>query len=55
MKAVKFMLQNGDTALHNAARNGHVEVVEILVKYGAAVDIRNEVFTAESGSTCLTV
>ena len=37
------MLQYGETALHKAALKGHVEVVELLVKYGAAVDIRNKV------------
>ena len=37
------MLQNGDTALHSAALGGHAEVVKMLVKYGAAVDIRNKV------------
>ena len=39
------MLQDGDTALHWAAEEGEVEVVEMLVKYGAAVDIRNMVNT----------
>ena len=37
------MLQDGETALHWAALRGHVEVVKMLVKYGAAVDIRNKV------------
>ena len=37
------MLQDGETALHRAALRGHVEVVKMLVKYGAAVDIRNKV------------
>ena len=38
-----FMLQHGDTALHDAAAHGEVEAVKALVDYGAAVDIRNEV------------
>ena len=38
------MLQSGETALHEAAWKGHVEVVKMLVKYGAAVDIRTRVF-----------
>ena len=37
------MLQDGFTALHNAALSGEVEVINLLVKHGAAVDIRNEV------------
>ena len=37
------MLQDGETALHKAAYWGHVEVVQMLVKYGAAVDIKNKV------------
>ena len=38
-----FMLQYGDTALHWTARRGKVEAVKVLVDYGVAVDIRNEV------------
>ena len=37
------MLQDGETALHKATKEGHVEVVKMLVKYGAAVDTRNKV------------
>ena len=37
------MLQNGDTALHKAALNDDVEIVRMLVKFRAAVDIRNKV------------
>ena len=37
------MLQDGETALHRATREGCVEVIKMLVKYGAAVDIRNKV------------
>ena len=37
------MLQNGETALHLAAREGKVEAVEVLVRHGAAVDVRNKV------------
>ena len=36
-------LQEGDTALINAASNGHTSTVNILVDYGAATDIRNKV------------
>ena len=38
-----FMLQHGDTAIHEAATEGKVEAVKALVDCGAAVDIRNEV------------
>ena len=37
------MLQDGDTALHDAAWRGKVEVIDLLVKHGAAVDIRGKV------------
>ena len=37
------MLQSGDTALHWAAMHDQVEVINLLVKHGAAVDIRNKV------------
>ena len=35
--------QDGETALHQAALEDHVEVVRTLVDHGAAVDIRNQV------------
>ena len=38
------MLQYGETALHKAAEGGYVEVVEMLVKYGAIVEIRDMVY-----------
>ena len=37
------MLQSGETALHKASREGHVEVVKTLVDHGAAVDVRDKV------------
>ena len=37
------MLQDSETSLYRAALRGRVEVVKILVDYGAAVDIRNKV------------
>ena len=37
------MLQDGLTALHAAAANGEVEIIKLLVKHGAAVDIRDKV------------
>jgi ankyrin repeat protein len=40
------MLQDGDTALHWAAAGGRPEVINLLVKHGAAVDIRNKVYKA---------
>lgn len=33
---------NGDTALHDAARFGHTEVIHQLVEHGASTKIRNE-------------
>ena len=37
------MLQNGETALHLAVARGKVEVIDLLVKHGAAVDTRDKV------------
>ena len=37
------MLQDGETALHWAAKEDCVDVVKTLVQYDAAVDIRNKV------------
>ena len=35
-------MQNiGDTALHEAARNGHADVVNALLKKGAKVNVKN--------------
>ena len=39
------MLQDRWTALYWAAFKGHIEVVKMLVKYGAAVDIRDKVIS----------
>ena len=35
--------QDGDTALMKAASEGEAEVVSLLVKAGAALDLQNEV------------
>jgi ankyrin repeat protein len=35
--------EGGETALHWASAKGEVEIVNLLVKHGAAVDIRNKV------------
>ena len=39
-------IQDGETALHQAALGGRVEVVKMLVNYGAAVDVRNKAYIA---------
>ena len=39
-------IQDGETALHRAALHGRVEVVKMLVDYGAAVDFRNKAYIA---------
>ena len=38
-----FTIQTGDSALMVAARKGETEVVSLLVKAGAALDLQNEV------------
>ena len=35
-------IQHGETALHRAALSDYVEVVKMLIDYGAVVDIRNQ-------------
>ena len=40
---LSIMLQDGDTALYLAACWGKLEVAKMLVRYGAAVDIRKKV------------
>ena len=35
--------QFGRTALHVASRYGHVDVVNVLVKHGAILDMKNKV------------
>ena len=37
------MLQDGVTALHEAAAEGKIEIIDLLLKHGAAVDTRNKV------------
>ena len=48
------MLQVGETALYWAAYNDHVEVIPLLVKYGAALDTRDKVLTLLHRSTTYT-
>ena len=40
---MRVLIQNGDTALHRAARWGHTETVECLVSAGADRNITNKV------------
>ena len=40
-----LILQDDETALQKAALRGYVEIVKTLVDCGAAVDIRNKVYT----------
>ena len=40
---VHDLIQDGDTALHNAARWGHTEVVEYLLSSQAHVNVTNNV------------
>jgi len=38
-----YFLQDGDTPIHLASSNGHVQVVEKLISSGADVNVVNEV------------
>ena len=38
-----ILLQAGETALHWAARQNRVDIIKMLVDYGAVVDIRDKV------------
>ena len=37
------LIHRGETALHNAAEYGHVEVVDHLIKSGADLNVGNNV------------
>ena len=37
------LIQRGETALYNAAENGHVEVVDHLIKSGADLNVGDNV------------
>ena len=38
-----YLLQYGDTPIHLALRDGHIQVVEKLISLGATVNIVNKV------------
>ena len=40
---VLCFVQSGQTALYCAASGGYVKIVQMLINYGATVDIRDEV------------
>ena len=35
--------QDGDTALHKAAKRGHIEVVVLLLEHGVSANVQNNV------------
>ena len=37
-----FFPFNSQTALHHAARNGHLRCLKVLIDHGARVDIKNK-------------
>ena len=48
-------LQDGDTPLHLSASNGYISVMEILIKHGADVSIRNKVIINKEKSRIMIV
>ena len=46
-------MQAGDTALINAAKNSHADVVELLLKCGAKTDHQNKVTLGNALSNVL--
>ena len=48
-RCIFFVLQDGQTALMDAAENGHREVVELLIKHGADVNAIDEVSICSDG------
>ena len=38
-----FLQQGGDSALHDAARNGYTQICKQLIEAGAEIDILNKV------------
>ena len=40
-KMIEERSRKGDTALHVAARNGHVQLVHLLIKFGSPIDPYN--------------
>ena len=43
LRLISIFLQNRDTPLHLASREGHYELVEILIKSGAVTTVVNKV------------
>ena len=41
--ALSHLMQDGETALHWACENGHVEVATALLKQGASIDEKDKV------------
>lgn len=42
--------QEGNTALHNAANSGHVNVVSLLLQHGAKLEARTQARALASGA-----
>ena len=43
MKPYMCLLQNGDTVLHEAARGGHSNLLQLFISAGMSVDIKGHV------------
>ena len=49
------LLQDSNTLLHLASAHGHLEVVEVLLSFGANIHLKNKVGVITQDSSCLSL
>ena len=49
---ITFANQNGDTALHRAAKYGHVDILHMLLEEQASIDEMNDVRYSYNNGVC---